>query len=140
MSEVNAKPTAGDMRAVGKKPVILPVHEEEARRLRGIFQAKSTLSQLAFGAEYGVGSQGMVWQYLNAHAPLNVSAAMKFARGLGCDIAEFSPRLADELSEYQAARLGVSSCSEGILRTCEQLPVAQREMVASFARFLLAQA
>lgn len=52
------------------------------------------MSQQGFGLEYGIGSQGMVWQYLNAVAPLNLEAAAKFAKGLHCSISDFSPRLA----------------------------------------------
>lgn len=76
-----------------KKPKILPVHEAEAALLKKLFDERSTLSQAEFGAEYEIGSQGMVWQYLNARSPLNLSAALKFAKGLKCEIREFSLRL-----------------------------------------------
>ncbi len=39
----------------------------------------------------------MVWQYLNAKSPLNLSAALKFASGLRCEVADFSERLAAEM-------------------------------------------
>ena len=30
------------------------------------------MSQSDFGAAYGIGTQGMVWQYLNGHTPLSL--------------------------------------------------------------------
>lgn len=55
------------------------------------------MSQAAFGAEFGLGVQGMVWQYLNGYTPLNYDAAAKFAKGLRCTIRDFSPEMANEL-------------------------------------------
>lgn len=36
----------------------------------------------------------MVWQLLRGRSPLSLQAAKGFARGLGCNISDFSPRLA----------------------------------------------
>ncbi len=72
------------MEKTSKKSKIEPVHIEEAARLKRLFDARSTTSQMKFGADNEIGSQGMVWQYLNARAPLNLDAALKFAKGLGC--------------------------------------------------------
>jgi hypothetical protein len=47
----------------------------------------------------------MVWQYLNGHRPLNLQAAVKFAKGLGVQLHDFSPRLA---AQAKAATLGTS--------------------------------
>lgn len=71
---------------------------QEASALKRLYKARVTMSQQAFGDLYQIGSQGMVWQYLNGKRPLNKDAAMKFARGLNCQIEDFSPRLADELA------------------------------------------
>lgn len=59
-------------------------------RVKGITQAE-------FGAEHGIGTQGMVWQYLNGHTPLSLEAAARFARGLQCTIADISPSMAKAL-------------------------------------------
>jgi len=53
---------------------------QDAARLRKLFVARATLNQSDFGAEYELGSQGAVWQYLNGHIPLNLAAALKFLR------------------------------------------------------------
>ena len=88
---------------------IEPIHREESARLKRLFEERSSLSQEAFGDEYGIGTQGMVWQYLNARSPLNLSAAIKFARGLGVPVSKFSHRLALEMEQLPpdsfAARL-----------------------------------
>lgn len=73
-------------------------HIAESKRLKHLFNAtKHGLSQAEFGEKYEIGSQGAVWQYLNARAALNFKAATGFAAGLKCQIADFSPRLAGEI-------------------------------------------
>jgi SOS-response transcriptional repressor LexA len=68
--------------------------EKEAAALRELWDArKEKRSQEAFGAEFGLGTQGMVWQYLNGKRPLNLKAAIAFATELGVKISDFSPRL-----------------------------------------------
>lgn len=82
-----------------RKAKIEPVHIEEAANLRRLFENREAprLTQAAFGEKFEIGSQAVVWQYLNARIPLNMEKAVRFAKGLGCDIAEFSPRLADDM-------------------------------------------
>lgn len=74
----------------------------DAARLRDLFKARTKLSQAAFGKQYGLGSQGMVWQYLSGSTPLNIPAARKFAEGLGVSIDSFSPTLARQIEEASA--------------------------------------
>lgn len=57
-----------------------------------------------FGATHGIGSQGMVWQYLDGHRALNTKAAAGFARGLSCQVSDFSPRLAKEITMLAASQ------------------------------------
>lgn len=71
--------------------------EKEAHALKRLFGERSTVSQAKFGKEHGLGTAGMVWQYLNGHRPLNLQAAVKFAKGLGVRIQDFSPRLAAQV-------------------------------------------
>ena len=52
------------------------------------------MSQEEFGATYGIGTQGMVWQYLNGYRPVGIEVAAKFATGLRCTIADISPEMA----------------------------------------------
>ena len=66
-----------------------------------------TMTQAEFGAEYGIGTQPMVWQYLNGWRPLNVEAAAKFARGLRCTINEISPEMAKTLQRDLLPVLGM---------------------------------
>ncbi|MDR2241086.1 MAG: helix-turn-helix transcriptional regulator [Zoogloeaceae bacterium] len=72
--------------------------KEDAKRLKLIFK-NSGFTQLEFGNEFEIGNQSMVGQYLNGIRPLNLTVAGKFAKGLGCKIEKFSPRLAAQIRE-----------------------------------------
>lgn len=85
-----------------KKPIEF-WQQEDAARLKDLFAKRAGKSQSDFGAEYDIGSQGMVWQYLNAHRPLNIAAAQGFARGLEVDIDEFSPTIAAQIRQASSA-------------------------------------
>lgn len=77
-------------------------HREESRRLKAIWaERKERISQAEFGQTYDIGSQAAVGHFLNGKAAISLKAARGFAKGLGCEIADFSPRLAGE-----AAALG----------------------------------
>ncbi|MBL5978386.1 helix-turn-helix transcriptional regulator [Comamonas sp. NyZ500] len=60
-------------------------------------------NQAIFGETYDVGSQSAVTQFLNGITPLSLKAAVGFAKGLSCDISDFSPRLAAEASSIAGA-------------------------------------
>jgi len=87
-----------------KKPTQIQI--EDSVRLRKLFKERSDMSQLEFGQAYEIGNQGMVWQYLNADKPkgsaLNVLAAIKFAKGLRCRVADFSPSIQAEIDKIAA--------------------------------------
>lgn len=68
-------------------------------RLRKLFEQRAGMSQLDFAEKFGLGTQGMVWQYLSGYRPLNIEAAAKFAKGLNCRIDDFSPEMAQALRE-----------------------------------------
>ena len=86
-----------------KKSKTPPTEEQiqDSIKLRELFSQRAGVSQLEFGQVYGIGNQGMVWQYLNADKPkgsvLNVFAALKFAEGLHCRVSDFSPSLQLEI-------------------------------------------
>src|SRR3990167_1101145 len=65
------------------------------------------MSQEEFGAQYGIGTQPMVWQYLNGWRPLNIEAAAKFAHGLRCTIHDISPEMAAALEQDIVPMLGL---------------------------------
>lgn len=68
---------------------------EESRRLRAIWDAaQNRKSQAEFGQTFAIGSQAAVGHFLNGHAAISLKAAKGFAQGLGCEISDFSPRLA----------------------------------------------
>ena len=70
----------------------------DAARLRALYYERiRDMNQAQFGALFDIGNQSMVSQYLTGHTPLNYDVVAKFARGLGCTIAEISPELARKL-------------------------------------------
>lgn len=94
-----------------KRAVITEEHRIEAGKLKAIYEArkadgtlqtKGIASQAALGAAHGIGGQAAVWQFLNGVAALSLKAARGFAEGLGCQIDEFSPRLAAEAAGLEA--------------------------------------
>jgi transcriptional regulator with XRE-family HTH domain len=78
-----------------------PVVAQEAQRLRALYdeRVRPTLSETEFGERFKIGSQGMVWQYLNGRRPLNIESALAFAEGLGVTVHDISPRLAQEFED-----------------------------------------
>lgn len=71
---------------------------EESRRLKAIWdRTPNRPSQVVFGERYGIGSQAAVTLFLHGRTPLSLKAAKGFAAGLGCQIGDFSPRLAAEI-------------------------------------------
>lgn len=72
---------------------------EDAARLRALYKSYRTnggLDQEKFAVAFGLKSQGNMGHYLHGRRPLNLRAAISFARGLGCDIEAFSPTLGAE--------------------------------------------
>jgi hypothetical protein len=67
----------------------------EARRLKAIWDRRERPSQADFGEQFGIGNQSAVGQFLRGVTPLSLKAARGFAAGLGCNIEDFSPRLAE---------------------------------------------
>ncbi|MCU1282329.1 MAG: putative prophage repressor protein [bacterium] len=88
------------------KTVRTPQELADAARLREIFERRkkeSGHSQEGFGETHNIGTQGMVWQYLNGSSKLNVIKAAKFANALRVKIDDFSPTLAAIGREIAAA-------------------------------------
>ncbi len=67
----------------------------ESDHLKALWDKHASMSQARFGETYDIGTVSMVSQYLLGRRPLNLSAAMKFAKGLGLTLDEVCPRLAD---------------------------------------------
>jgi len=114
------------------------IQNDDAARLRALFKARATMSQLDFGGRYGLGSQGMVSQYLLGRRPLNVDSARKFAEGLGCTINEISPSLAQKI--IRASRYVVPEDGSGQAGTWQRAPEAWQDAsteAQEVARFVL---
>lgn len=82
-----------------KKSKITDENRKEAERLKAIWNASTSKpSQAVFAEEYDLGTQGNVGHYLNARSPINPKAATAFAHLLGCQVSDFSPRVAMEIA------------------------------------------
>jgi transcriptional regulator with XRE-family HTH domain len=122
--------------------------KDDANRLKAIFQSwqsrmaasgKSYSQDEAAETLLGIGQSGLS-QYLNGKIPLNITAAVALASGLGVKVAEFSPALAREIrSAYLVAGdpdggSGETSCGDMVPSPAKPATFAQyREAV----RFLL---
>ena len=84
---------------IGRTAVDQETVRFEAERLSAIWHSKSRSdrgTQAEFGERFDIGNQSAVGQFLRGETPLSIKAARGFDRGLQCEIADFSPRLAEE--------------------------------------------
>lgn len=69
--------------------------EEEAARLAKRFDGDASINQREFAATFGVpGGASMLTQHKKGHRPINLDAALAYAKGFGVSLADISPRLA----------------------------------------------
>lgn len=87
--------------STSKQGKVTDEHRAEAARLREIWATQKhrlqTLghgTQELFGEKFGIGNQSAVGFFLNGKTALSLKAALGFANGLNCQVADFSPRLA----------------------------------------------
>lgn len=80
-----------------KRAIVTEENLRESAKLKDLWkQAKHGFTQEEFGAKFEIGGQAAVWQFLNGKTPLSMKAAKGFAKGLGCQIGDFSLRLSTE--------------------------------------------
>lgn len=142
----------------GRRAKVTDEHRAEARQLKQLFEEfqkrqkerGARVTQGGFGSDYGIGDQALVWQYLNARIPLNLRAAMGFAKGLGVPVERFSRRLSQEQaalsapasSTPRAPRTALQSVLELnpdeqiLLGLYRELKGAQQELVMQLAQDL----
>lgn len=98
---------SGMTEAKSKQGKVTPENLEEAAKLRPLWEAAKAegrvTSQEAFGAANDIGNQAAVGFFLNGKTALSMKAAIGFARGLGCRVDAFSPRLAKEIKGIASA-------------------------------------
>lgn len=81
---------------LSRRAKVTPETKEESARLAQLWATREHPSQAEFGELYSIGNQSAVGQFLRGDVPLSLKAASGFAKGLGCRIEDFSPRLANE--------------------------------------------
>jgi len=83
------------MNASSKKAKVTPETRAEAQALSQLWASRPHPSQAQFGEMFDIGNQSAVGQFLRGEVPLSPKAANGFAKGLGCSVADFSPRIAN---------------------------------------------
>jgi hypothetical protein len=91
-------------KTTGRSGKVLPEHLEEAAALRKLWESREHDTQTIFGEKYKIGNQSAVGQFLNGKARISMKAAVGFAKGLGCEISDFSPRLAAEAAGIRSVQ------------------------------------
>lgn len=84
------------------KTPLTPEQQADAARLKALYESKKKelgLTQYTIADHLGI-SQGAVGHYLNGRNPLNVPIASEFASLLKVSVGDFSPSLAQTISQY----------------------------------------
>lgn len=125
-----------DMAKDDRRAKVTPETKRESKLLAQLWATRSHPSQAEFGETYGIGNQSAVGQFLRGDTPLSLKAARGFAEGLGCSIADFSPRLANEAAEIAASVPHASLSPElsALAQAIERLTKPQREWVLMVMR------
>jgi hypothetical protein len=122
------------------KSRLAPWQIEDAERLKSLFaQRPQKISQAKFGEMYGIGTQGMVWQYLNAHRPLNPKAAKAFADGLRLTLADISPKLATLIETIAATATAPGARPSELIEKCLDMNEAEWSQMLEYAEFLVSK-
>lgn len=81
--------------------------EEEGEALRKRFddlKKNEGISRADFARKHGLkGGDSMIYQHITGHRPMNIDAAIVYAKGFACELHEISPRLAAEAKEMAVA-------------------------------------
>lgn len=88
------------------KRELTPEEKAECERLKALWtswKARNRQTQEYAADQLGFRTQGAVSQYLNGKIALNLPVAIKWAKLLDCQVADFSPRLAAQLPPDQQA-------------------------------------
>lgn len=99
------------------------IYEQEAATLKRLFKERSPISQKRFAEQYGLGSAGNLWHYMNGRRPLNAKVASVVAGFLGISVEEFSPRLAKEIEALKTGATVEMLDADEIKKKRKQIPL-----------------
>lgn len=127
------------MGTADRKAKVTPETREEARLLKYYWDTKAHPGQAEFGEQFDIGNQSAVGQFLRGDTPLSLKAAQGFARGLGINLEDFSPRLARKAAEIagMAPAEGLSSDVLALAREIEQFEGRERARIVRLCRDVL---
>lgn len=114
-----------------KKRDLTPEERAECERLREIFDRKQRapdgrkqFTQQDAADALGI-SQGAIGHYLGGRNALNLTVALKFSKFLGCEVMDFSSRLAVELADMAGTSGGADAESKDVQAPSEDPPLIQ---------------
>jgi transcriptional regulator with XRE-family HTH domain len=122
----------------GRRGIVTPENEGESRKLKALwveYRSAGGLSQLEFGDEFGIGTQSAVTNMLNGKMAISLKAAKGFAKGLGVEIKQFSPRLARVIDEHATAAWPLGEVVTPAV--WEELPEKVRNKIRSDAEYIV---
>lgn len=119
------QPMLRAMKTDSRRGKITAENIEEAKALKVLWDASvdarreaGVLTQEAFGTEYNIGNQSAVGFFLNGKTALSPKAARGFAKGLNCRVADFSPRLARQITalarDFSPLALDLAEMLDGV--------------------------
>lgn len=119
-----------------KKAKVTEENREESRRLKAIYDARKAegklpQSQAAVGHDLKIGTQAMVSHCLHGRTAMTLPTAVAFARLLGCEVSDFSPRLAQQQQALSAPPVVVEQEAPS---TSSEIAASLRRTVAAIAR------
>lgn len=95
-------PKGGESEALPQDDKLEPWQREDAERLRGLwkrYRDDGGLTQGEFAETFGLKSQSNFGHYLHGRRPLNLTAVIGLAKGMGKAIEDISPTIADQVDE-----------------------------------------
>ena len=94
--------------------------EEEAHRLAARFKG---VKQAGFARDFNVpGGASMISQHIKGHRPISLDAALAYAKGFGCTLADISPRLAASISAATSLDAGLGIPAISITDVISEMP------------------
>jgi SOS-response transcriptional repressor LexA len=99
------------------KRTLSPHQLADAKRLKAAWKAYQDArrevgerpTQEWLAAETGLGTQGVIWQYLNGNIPLNLKALLKICKAIGSRPSDISPTLTESMPDFVAAQKTLAS-------------------------------
>lgn len=120
---------------------LTPEEREECARLKAAWvkfkDSNPHVNQRWLGEVTGLGTQGNITQYLNAHQPLNLTALVRICDAIGAIPGEISPRLAVDVDRSRGIVIGGMGLTGALDQLEGKAPATQAFTLPAAARITL---